>query len=110
MNTPTRATIALCLLPALAACSSPSQQTGFDSDDPSARTRALRQAVKNNDRSAIPNMIEMLDSPDPAHRLLAIGALQRMTGQTLDYDYAAPDYKRDPAIRRWIAWWKHNPS
>ena len=104
---PTSLLICLALLPA---CTAPTQQSGFDADDPSARTRALRSAVERNDRSAIPDMIEMLDSPDPAHRLLAIGALQRMTGQTLDYDYAATEHQREQAIRRWLQWWKQSNS
>ena len=108
MKTTHLSTPLLALAACLAACSSPAQQTGFDADDPSARTRALRQAVASNDRSKIPDIIEMLDSPDPAHRLLAIGALERMTDQTFDYDYAAPEYERDQAIRRWIEWWQAN--
>jgi hypothetical protein len=44
----------------------------------------------------------MLDSDDPATRLLAINALERITGDRLGFDYAAPEAQRQAAISRWV--------
>lgn len=87
-----------------AGCSLPSQQTGFRSDDPEQRTKALGAAARSDDRTRIPDLIAMLDSSDPAQRMLAIRSLERMTGQTLGYDHAAPEPQRAAAIDRWMKW------
>lgn len=77
------------------------EEVSFTSDEPNARIRAIQQAVGAGDRSAIPSLITLLDSDDPAQRLLAIRTLEQFTGDTLGYDYAAPQYQRDPAVQRW---------
>jgi hypothetical protein len=46
----------------------------------------------------------MLDSDDPAARLVAIRALERITGQTLGYDHAGPEHERRLAVERWMEW------
>ncbi len=84
----------------------PSSPASLESEDPQARTRALVKASQQNDRSAIPDLIGLLASDDPAERMLAIRSLERMTGQTLGYDFAAEQWRRDEAIRKWVAWWK----
>ena len=53
-------------------------------------------------RTAIRDIVQQLDSVDPAVRLLAISALQRITGQTLGYEHDAPQLQREEAIRRWV--------
>jgi hypothetical protein len=45
----------------------------------------------------------MLDSDDPATRLLAIDALERITGETLGFDASAPETERRNAVDRWQA-------
>ena len=88
----------------LGACSGPSLSADFESIDPQERTLALAQAVRSDDRARIPEFIKMLDDPDPATRMLAIGALNRWTGETLDYDHADPETKRRAAVDRWENW------
>ena len=83
-------------------CASPPQ--GFDSPVPAHRMEAAVDAAREGDRSAIPDLIGLLDSDDPLVRLVAIQALQRMTGQTLGYDHADTEWRRDEAIERWVAW------
>lgn len=51
----------------------------------------------------------MLDSHDPAVRLMAINGLERLTGQTLGYAYSDPEPKRTIAIDRWVRWAKGEP-
>lgn len=77
---------------------------GFDSPEPAARIEAAVDAADRGDRSAIPQLIGLLDSDDPATRLVAIRSLERLTGQTLGYDHAAPEADREPAIARWVDW------
>ncbi len=86
----------------LTGCYSPSQ--GFDSPEPSQRLRAVLKAAKDKDQSAIPRMIRFLNSDDPALRLASIRTLESLTGQTLGYDYAAPEWQRREMIKPWVEW------
>lgn len=77
---------------------------GFDSPEPAERMHAAVAAAKDGDQSAIPELIELLASDDPATRMVSILTLQRLTGQTMGYDYAAGQPDREIAIQRWVAW------
>lgn len=77
---------------------------GFDSPEPAARIEAAVEAAESGDTSAIPDLIVLLDSDDPATRLVAIRSLERLTGQTLGYDHAAPRPEREEAVARWVEW------
>lgn len=91
---------------ALAACiAGCAGEASFDSPESAARLRAIQRAAAENDRSSIPRLIEMLDSDDPAVRILSIRTLESMTGQTLGYDPTAPSYERTPAVDRWQEWY-----
>jgi len=81
---------------------------GFDSPEPAARMEAAVDAVARNDRKAIPDIIALLDSDDPATRMVAIRSLERLTGQTLGYSHAAPKADRLKAIDRWVNWQRKN--
>lgn len=91
-------------------CANPDAAVGFDEPDPDARFRAIRQAAAENDRSAIPELIDLLASDDPAERLLAIRSLEKLTGTTHGYDHAALPKVRQEAIQRWADWYKANPD
>lgn len=71
---------------------------------PEGRIEAIVDAARTGDQNAIPELIGGLDSDDGAVRMLSIRALQRMTGQTLGYDHAAPEWRRREAVERWMAW------
>jgi HEAT repeats len=99
------------LIPALflTACG-PTITADFDSPEPAARNAAIIKAVETHDASAVPDLVRMLDSDDPATRLLAINALERITGQTMGYDHAAPERDRREATERWQKWVEeHHP-
>jgi len=87
-----------------AGCAMPAPESSFDAEEPEACTRAIANAAAEEDRSAIRDLIATLDSGDPAQRLLAISALQKMTGETLGYEHAASPAEREAAIERWVAW------
>jgi hypothetical protein len=73
----------------------------FDSPEPGARNVAIVNAAASNDRRAIPDLIRMLESDDPATRLLAIATLERLTGERKGYDAADVPQARAEAIERW---------
>lgn len=89
-----------------ASCADPDKAVGFNETNPAARLRAVRQAAKTEDPSAIRPLITRLDSDDPAERLLAIRTLERITGETMGYDHAAPRHERDAAVKRWATWYQ----
>ncbi len=84
----------------LAGCG-PTMPRGFESPEPAARMDAILDAARRSDRSAVPEIVELLESDDPATRLLAIRTLERLTGETFGYDYAAPFAERSEAVERW---------
>ncbi|MDQ7012623.1 MAG: hypothetical protein Q9O74_01850 [Planctomycetota bacterium] len=81
---------------------------GFDSPEPAARIAAAVEATASGDIEAVPDLIALLDSDDPATRLVSITALRRLTGQTLGYDHAAPFAEREAAVGRWVEWYDQN--
>lgn len=88
----------------LSGCSLPERTAGFDSVDPCERTLALGRAAEHEDKECVPALIGLLDSEDPAERMLAICLLEKKTGQTLGYEYSASEWERSQAIERWVAW------
>lgn len=92
--------VALGWVGALAACA-PSMPRGFNSPEPGVRIDAIVEAARRGDPAAVPSLVRMLDSDDPATRLLAIRALERITGTTYGYDHSAPETERREAVRRW---------
>jgi HEAT repeat protein len=102
--------VAAVTLALLGGCADPASVVGFQEIDPGARLRAIRQAAATNDRAAVPSLINELESDDPAERLLAIRALEKITGQTLGYDHAAGVEDRQEGVRRWVAWYSQQPK
>jgi hypothetical protein len=93
----------LCALSAwLGGCAPAAIEGGFESDNPAARAYAIEHAARNNDLTNRQAIIESLDSDDPLVRMLAISALDRMTGQTLGYRHYDPWLVRQDAVRRWV--------
>lgn len=90
-----------CLAIGLTACG-PTITADFDSAEPAARNAAIVEAAAKNDRAAVPDLVRMLDSDDPATRLLAINALEKITGERLGYEYTAPEHERVKAVERWL--------
>lgn len=73
--------------------------------DPAVKIPEIHRAVAAKDRSVIPQLVKDLDSDDAAIRFHSIEALERLTGQTLDYDWTIADrHQRRPALERWQAY------
>ncbi|GMV24412.1 MAG: hypothetical protein AMXMBFR58_04430 [Phycisphaerae bacterium] len=62
---------------------------------------AAVRAAASDDPSAVPALVAMLDSDDPAVRMVAIHSLEDITGETFGYDFSADDAGRAEAIDRW---------
>jgi hypothetical protein len=85
----------------LTGCTPPASEGGFDSPNPASRLYAIERAVHDNDQAAVEDLVILLDSVDPATRLMAIEALSRLTGETHGYRYDDDRFDRDAAIVRW---------
>lgn len=85
-------------------CAPSATEGGFSNPAPGARAYAIEDAVKFNQRSEIPHIVECLCSDDELLRYMAIGALIRMTGQDLGYQFADPEPLRFVAYQRWRQW------
>ena len=78
----------------------------LDSRDANARSRAALEATERGDTRAIPALISMLESSDPALRLIAANSLERLTGERFGYDPTSGVEAREASIERWVAWWE----
>jgi HEAT repeat protein len=90
------------------ACTAPPRRADFDSIDPSERSAAAAKAAEEKDRAAVPDLIIMLDSSDPASRMVAIAALERITGERLGYSATDDRAERNAAVRRWVQYANDN--
>lgn len=84
----------------------PTAKKGFDSPDNALRIDASVHAADAGDAKAVPDLVRLLDSDDPATRLVAIRSLERITGTTLGYDHAGKASQREAGVQRWQAWLK----
>jgi len=82
-------------------CAPPASQGGFHSPDPASKLYAIHSAGESRDRKNIPVLVEQLDSDDPAVRVFAINALERITGERLGYNPYADEATRRSAIDAW---------
>lgn len=72
--------------------------------DAGDRAEAIVETTEKGGAQDLPKLITLLESDDPGTRLLAIQALERITGERFGYDYAAPEARRREAVDRWVAW------
>jgi HEAT repeat protein len=80
----------------------------FNSPEPAARNAAIVRAAREKDSKAVPDLIRLLESDDPTTRVLAIRALERITGQTHGYHPEANEGERKRAVESWTAWIEQN--
>ncbi len=90
---------AIALLPG---CAPAASTGGFHSPNPASKLYAIRMAGETRDRTAIPQLVEQLDSDDPAVRVFAINALERITNQRLGYNPYVDEVDRRSAIEAWV--------
>jgi hypothetical protein len=86
------------------ACRAPRPAPNIADADPTVKIAGIKQAAARRDRAALPALVEQLDSDDPAVRLFAIQALERIAGERFGYEYYLEDEQRKPAVARWREW------
>jgi len=91
-------------------CTAPEPGPDFDAAIPASRIAALESALRSRDASKTPQIVEQLDSDDPAVRLLAISTLEILTGRTYGYHYDDPPSLRRKAITRWVTYVNETPA
>jgi hypothetical protein len=96
-------TAAMLLAGSIGGCGTDMRTRGFDSPDPQAKLDAIVAAGQTRDKAAIPDLVHQLDSDDPAVRMYAITALQRITGTRLGYSPYAAQLQRQAAVETWVA-------
>ncbi|MDA1025383.1 MAG: hypothetical protein O3A19_03040 [Planctomycetota bacterium] len=100
----------------LAGCAPPIPDGGFDAPDPASRLYAAARVAANWSSTQPPDarrpppiatlrqLVVMLESSDPAERLVASETLQMVTGEDFGYEPSAPLPERFLAVNRWRAW------
>ncbi|MDY6914443.1 MAG: HEAT repeat domain-containing protein [Planctomycetota bacterium] len=73
-------------------------------EDPTIRAQAAIEAGKWQDSKAVPYLVDRLTDSEAAVRFFAIISLEKITGQTMEYRYYAPDSERIAAVARWRQW------
>jgi hypothetical protein len=76
----------------------------LQSENPSERMAACVTVARQNDRAALPLVVERLDDPSPDVRFCAIHCLEQMTGQTFGYKFYQEDADRQEAVQQWRGW------
>ena len=88
------------------ACTS-KRTADFDSADPGDKLYAIRASTASGDgpessRRVVQYLVEQLDSDDPAVRMMAIIALEKITGERKGYDPYAERRQRHASIDAWV--------
>ena len=74
------------------------------SNDPASKIPAIKKAVDARQTATAPQLVNSLDSEDPAVRFYAIRALRDLTGETFGYVWYAGDGDRARAVQNWKLW------
>ena len=110
----TRRWVWLLCVSALGGCGPGAEGTLYErlqDENPTVRAQAAVQAGTQRDRAAIPYLIDRLTDREPAVRMFAILALEKITGERRGYRPVGPDAQQVEAARRWRQWWQgeHGP-
>ena len=71
----------------LLATGQPTLQQRMQDEDPQVRVKAVVEAGQSHDKKMLGLMVERLNDSEDEVRFFTIMALQRMTGQTMDYRF-----------------------
>lgn len=86
----------------LTACASPyAERRSLSATSPVDRARMIVRVAERRDVKAVHKIVDLLDDRDPAVRMYAILALERLCGTNRGYHYYANDTARAAAVARW---------
>lgn len=94
----------------LGACGEGTLGRGFDATDSTTRLKAIREAARSNDQTAIAPLAHLLDDDDAAVRVASIAALRKLTGADLGYSPADPSEVRRAIGRRFVETYAIKPA
>jgi hypothetical protein len=77
---------------------------GLADEDVAFKAPAIKEAVAERQKKAVPQLVKDLDDDDAAVRFYAIEGLRRLTGRTFDYRYYDDAAARRPAVATWKQW------
>ncbi len=72
--------------------------------NPTIKIPAIKEAVRQDKISAVPQMVHDLNSDDPAVRLFSIYGLRKLTGEDFGYRFYLDEEERQPALAKWREW------
>ncbi len=73
--------------------------------DAIVRYEAAAGLLNQGDMTAVPVLVDMLNSPDRRFRFKAIQVLEANTGHHFNYQFSADKETRQAAINKWQKWW-----
>lgn len=98
----TRLTIVAAVL-TVSGCGSSNARRQLGSINPQERAEAIVELTDQGDRNAAAQFVALLDDDDPAVRMYAIVALEKLFGRDYGYEYYSRPAERRVAIARWQA-------
>ena len=93
-------------------CATPSDELsrGLQDEDPSIRISAVIEAGRTKARDTVPYLIDRLTDSESDVRFFAIISLEKITGQTMDYNYYDSPPEQAEAVGRWRGWLKQQQN
>jgi hypothetical protein len=98
--------LAICILGSAVGCTASRDELSVGARDPALKIPGMKRAVREKDLRTTKQLVEDLDSDDPAVRFYAINALRRLTGEDYQYRYYDDEVQRKPALAKWEEWQK----
>lgn len=88
----------------------PIEPLSVKNPDPTIKIPAIKEAVRRDKTSAVPQMVHDLNSDDPAVRLFSIYGLRKLTGEDFGYRFYLDEDERKPALAKWREWLEKSDS
>ena len=89
---------------AVVGCNGPGLIDRLKAEDPRTRLIAIQEAGQTEDRRALPYLADMLSDEEGDVRLFSVGALRKITGESMGYHSYDPPAQRAAAQQRWRQW------
>lgn len=82
----------------------PVEPLSVKNPDPTIKIPAIKDAVRRDKMSDVPQMVHDLNSDDPAVRFFSIYGLRKLTGEDFGYHFYLDEEERKPALTKWNEW------
>jgi len=75
-------------------------------DNPRVQCDTIAQVARDNDKTMVPELIDLMDSPDEGVRFVADAGLHRLTGKSFGRPCEKDPEKRAASVKQWRQWWE----